>query len=59
MIRCYKCGKMGHIAGDCKSEFNVRELTYEQAQEHFRTEWRWEVDEIEKKKEELKDGESQ
>jgi hypothetical protein len=50
---------MGHIAAKCTSEFNVRELTYEQAQEHFRTEWRREVEEIEKKKEELKDGESQ
>ena len=58
IIRCYKCGKMGHIAKNCQSEFNIRNLTYEQAQDHFKQIWEQEKTEI-AERQNLKEEEGQ
>ena len=34
-IKCYKCQKLGHMMKDCRAPFNIRNMTYEELQEHF------------------------
>ena len=34
-IKCYKCQKMGHMMKDCRAPFNIRNMTYEELQDHF------------------------
>ena len=49
---------MGHIARNCQSEFNIRNLTYEQAQDHFKQIWEQEKVEI-AERQNLKEEEGQ
>ena len=34
-LRCYKCHKLGHIMRNCKAPFNIRNIMYEELQDHF------------------------
>jgi hypothetical protein len=34
-IKCFKCNRPGHMARDCKSRLDVRNMTYEQIAEYF------------------------
>ena len=34
-LRCYKCHKLGHTMRNCKAPFNIRNMTYEELQDHF------------------------
>ena len=34
-VKCYKCQKLGHMMKDCQAPFNIRNMTYEELQEHF------------------------
>ena len=36
LIKCYKCQKMGHMMKDCRAPFNIRNMTYEELQDHFK-----------------------
>ena len=35
LIKCYKCQKLGHMMKDCRAPFNIRNMTYEELQDHF------------------------
>ena len=34
-IKCYKCQKMGHMMKDCRAQFKIRNMTYEELHDHF------------------------
>ena len=34
-VKCYKCQKLGHMMKDCRAPFNIRDMTYEELQDHF------------------------
>jgi hypothetical protein len=34
-MKCFKCNGLGHFARDCRSQLNVRTMTYDEMREHF------------------------
>ena len=35
LVKCYKCQQLGHMMKDCRAPFNIRNMTYEELQDHF------------------------
>ena len=35
LVKCYKCQKMGHMMKDCRTPFNIRNMTYKELHDHF------------------------
>ncbi|THG92756.1 hypothetical protein EW145_g8600 [Phellinidium pouzarii] len=56
-VKCFKCGREGHYAAQCRSRLDIRAMTYDQMREYFEEESARKKDgeEVKKKQEEAKD----
>ena len=36
LVKCFKCGKLGHIARNCRDGLDIRAMGYEDMEKYFK-----------------------